>query len=57
MEEISTDEKTRLATLNRYYPIYLSYTKAIKRANANGDQDKVEHYREKLEEILAKVVK
>jgi hypothetical protein len=55
-DEISTDERVRLARLNKYYPIYLTYTKAIKRANEKGDEDKVEHYREKLDSILAKVV-
>lgn len=55
-DEISTDERTRLSRLNKYYPIYLTYTKAIKRANDKGDQEKVEHYRERLDGILAKVV-
>lgn len=55
-DEISTDERTRLARLNKYLPIYSTYTKAIKRANDKGDQDKVEHYRERLDGILAKVV-
>ncbi len=55
-DEISADERTRLARLNKYYPIYLTYSKAIKRANDKGDQDKIEHYRERLDGILAKVV-
>lgn len=55
-DEISTDERKRLSRLNKYYPIYLTYTKAIKRANGKADQDKVEHYRERLDAILAKVI-
>lgn len=55
-DEISTEERTRLARLNKYYPVYLTYSKAIKRANEKGDEDKVDHYRERLDSILAKVV-
>lgn len=54
--EISTEERERLALLNKYYRTYLVHTKAIKQANDRGDQDKVEHYRALLDGILAKVI-
>ncbi len=57
MGEISGDERVRLATLNKYWPLYNSYSESIRRANDKGDVDKVDHYRERLENALAKVVK
>lgn len=55
-DEISTDERVRLSRLNKYYPVYLTYSRAIKRANEKGDEDKMEYYRDRLDGILAKVV-